>query len=139
MEKRCKTFILTFKEAGNKNRFLIARTCTVRSTCDIFSYKLTHLKPRWKSRLHAANRQLVKARSRQNSALCVCENKVFSIKKESMCIDGGITQRSAINSTFGLENRQKDRKLPCSFFLEYCLRNSGRGRQLRKQRTVEFF
>lgn len=32
-----------------------------------------------------------------------------------MCIDGGITQRSAINSTFGLENRQKDRKLPRSF------------------------
>ena len=54
-------------------------------------------------------------------------------------MDVGITQWSAINSTFGLETAQKDRKSPCSFFGEYCFRISGRGMQLRKQRTVGFF
>lgn len=56
-----------------------------------------------------------------------------------MCIDGEVTQWSAINSTFGLETGQKDRKFLCSLFVEYCFRNSGRGMQLRKQRTVGFF
>lgn len=57
----------------------------------------------------------------------------FLYQKESVCVDAGIMQWSAINSTFGLHNGQKDRKFACSFFVEYCFPNSERGRQLRKQ------
>lgn len=152
---RCKR--MPHKQNWNKIIItIINRVVRIINDCvssNIFSQNVTHLKPRRKSCPHTVKQQVAGQRPARTQCILLCVfvkirpfgNLLvflfffFLHQKESMCVDTAIMQWSAINSTFGLHNGQKDRKFACSFFVEYCFPNSRKREAAEKARTVDFF